>query len=114
VAQTPSEPLGTEQDEDLTAKAMGALDQLVDWVHDKFIRPVLLVGRTIAFSFIIIFAVLVVAVAFGVAVMRFMNVYFFEARPWLSWAVIGIASLVGGLVIWRRRTGVPTKTPNTK
>lgn len=114
MAQDPGAPLRDEQGEDLSKKAMGAIDQLVDTVHDKIIRPVLLVGRTIAFSFIIVFAVIVVAVAFGVAVMRFMDVYFFEARPWLSWAVIGIASLIGGLVIWRKRTAVPQKTPTQR
>jgi hypothetical protein len=89
---------------------MGAIDQLVDTVHDRVIRPILLIGRTIAFSFIIVFAAIVVAVGVGVAFMRLLNVYLFSGHEWASWALIGLASLVGGLVIWRRRQAVPTRS----
>jgi len=109
--QTKDHEPATPTEEDLTDRAMSAIDNLVDTVHDKFIRPVLLIGRTVAFSFILVFAAIVIAVALGVAVMRLLNVYLFSGHEWASWALIGLISLVGGLVIWRKRTAVPQRTP---
>jgi len=106
-SKDPGAPSPTE--EDLAGRAMSAIDQLVDTVHDKFIRPILLIGRTFAFSFILVFAAIVIAVALGVAVMRFLNVYFFSGHEWASWALIGLISLVAGLVIWRKRRAVPQR-----
>ena len=100
----------TPEDRDLAGKAMAGIDQLVDSVHDKFIRPVLLIGRSVAFGFIIVFAVIVIAVALGVAVMRFLNVYLFSGHEWASWALLGLLSLVAGLVVWRKRRAVPTRS----
>lgn len=107
-----SDGTGTDEpaaDRDLAGRAMAAIDQLVDTVHDKFIRPVLLIGRTVAFAFIIVFAAIVIAVGLGVAIMRLLNVYLFSGHEWASWALIGLISLVAGLVIWRKRRAVPTR-----
>jgi hypothetical protein len=103
-----------DQDRDLAGRAMAAIDQLVDTVHDRFIRPVLLIGRTIAFSFIIVFAAIVIAVGLGVALMRLLDVYLFSGHEWASWALLGLVSLAAGLVIWRKRRAVPSRSEGAR
>jgi LPXTG-motif cell wall-anchored protein len=41
--------------------------------------------------------------------MRLLNVYLFSGHEWASWALLGLFSLVGGLVVWRKRRAVPTR-----
>ncbi|HUD70278.1 MAG TPA: hypothetical protein VMQ40_08565 [Acidimicrobiales bacterium] len=93
-------------DKDLAGRAMGAIDLLVDTLHDKVIRPILLIARTVAFAFIIVVCVGVIAVGVCVALLRLLDVYAFAAHQWASWALLGAIFTVGGLVVWRWR-----KTP---
>jgi fatty-acid desaturase len=95
---TPSTP-----ERDLAGRAMGAIDLLVDTLHDKVIRPILLIGRTVAFAFIIVACVGVIAVAICVALLRILDVYAFAAHQWASWALLGSLFTAGGLVVWRWR-----------
>jgi ABC-type Fe3+ transport system permease subunit len=104
-------PAPSEPTRDLAGQAMSWIDQVVDTLHDKVIRPILLVGRSVAFSFIIAFSVIVIAVALAVALLRLLDVYVFPNHQWASWALLGLLSLVAGLVIWRQRSPVPTKSP---
>ena len=71
---------------------------VVDTVHDKVIRPILLVAPLVAFSFIIVFASSSSLVALGVALLRILDVYVFAAHQWASWALLGVISLGRGLV----------------
>jgi hypothetical protein len=89
--------------QDLAGKAMSWIDQVVDTLHDRVIRPILLVGRSIAFSFVIAFSLAVIAVALAVALLRFLDVYVFPNHQWASWALLGLLSTIAGLVIWRYR-----------
>jgi hypothetical protein len=73
------------------------------------LRPILLVGRALAFGFIILLAVLVLLVALGIGIIRLLDVYAFSGHEWLSYAVIGALSLITGLVIWRRRRPIDTR-----
>lgn len=100
----------TDKERDLAGTAMSWIDQVVDTLHDKVIRPILLVGRSIAFSFIIVFSVIVIAVALCVALLRLLDVYLFPDHQWASWALLGVVSLGGGLFVWRYRREVPTKS----
>jgi hypothetical protein len=95
---------------DLAGTAMSWVDDVVDTLHDRVIRPILLVGRSIAFSFIIVFSVIVIAVAICIALLRVLDVYVFPAHQWASWALLGVLSLGLGLFTWRYRRTVPTKS----
>jgi hypothetical protein len=97
------------KDRDLAGTAMSWIDQVVDTLHDNVIRPILLVGRWIAFLFVIVFSVIVIAVALCVALLRLLDVYVFPAHQWASWALLGTISLGLGLFTWRYRRAVPTK-----
>jgi hypothetical protein len=108
VADQGAPPTGDERD--LAGTAMSWIDNVVDTLHDRVIRPILLVGRSVAFSFIIAFSLLVVAVALCVALLRLLDVYAFPEHQWASWALLGLLFTVGGLVIWRNRRPVATKS----
>lgn len=88
---------------DLANRAMVAIDQLVDTVHDKVIRPILLVARAIAASFLIAICVIVLFIALGIGLLRILDVYAFASHQWASWAVLGAISTVVGLFFWRHR-----------
>ena len=107
---TDPERTTTAKDRDLAGTAMSWVDDVVDTLHDRVIRPILLVGRSIAFSFIIVFSVIVIAVAICVALLRILDVYVFPAHQWASWALLGVLSLGLGLFTWRYRRTVPTKS----
>jgi hypothetical protein len=66
----------------------------------------LIAGRTIAFGFVLILMALVVVTALVIGLIRLFNVYLFAGREWLTYGVVGILSLVTGLIIWRRRRPV--------
>jgi len=87
---------------------MARIDDLVDTLHDKVIRPILLAGRWVAFSFILVFCAMVLAVALCVALLRLLDVYVFSAHQWASWALLGCLFLAAGLVTWRSRRPVPS------
>jgi hypothetical protein len=88
---------------DLAGRAMAAIDQLVDVVHDKLLRPVIMVARTVAVSFILAICVIVLLVAMGVGLLRVFDVYLFASHQWASWATLGAASTLIGVFLWRFR-----------
>jgi hypothetical protein len=94
---------------DIVDKALHSFDHVLDIVHDKVLRPILLAGRAIAFGLIIVLAVLVLIVALVVGLFRLFDVYFFSSHQWLSYAVIGALFVVAGLVIWRRRRPITSR-----
>ena len=82
---------------------------MLDLVHDRAIRPILVAGRVIAYAFIILMASIVLLGALVIGFVRLMNVYFFAGHEWLSYLVVGTISLVAGLIIWRRRRPVSVR-----
>lgn len=86
---------------DLASKAMDAIDELVDVLHDKVVRPLLLVARSIAVGFVLAICLFVVSIAAGIALLRVLDVYVFPAHQWASWLLLGAIFLAGGLAIWK-------------
>lgn len=95
-ASDPREP-------DLVDRLLGAFDHALDVVHDKVLRPIIMTARVVAYGFIIVLAALVFVIVLIIGFVRLLNVYAFDGRDWLSYAVVGALSLAAGLVIWRRR-----------
>lgn len=91
------------RDADFVDKVLHSFDHVLDVVHDKVIRPLLVAGRAIAYGFIILLASIVLVGALIVGLVRLLNVYAFAGHEWLSYLIIGTISLVIGLIIWRRR-----------
>lgn len=98
-ADRPREP-------DYVDRALHSFDHVLDVVHDRVLRPILLAGRAIAFGFIILLAALVLVCVLIIGLVRFFDIYFFASRQWLTYAVLGLLFVVVGLVIWRRRRPV--------
>ena len=94
------------RDSDLVDKALHKFDHVLDLVHDKVIRPILLMGRFVAYGFIVFFASVVLFGALVIGLVRLCNIYLFTGHEWLSYLIIGVLSLVTGMIIWRRRRPV--------
>ncbi len=95
-----------EREPDFVDKALHSFDHVLDVVHDRVLRPLLIAGRTVAFGFILILMALVIVSALIIGLVRLFNVYLFAGREWLTYTVVGVISLIAGLVIWRRRRPV--------
>lgn len=103
--------VGDQHQSDFIDQVLGALDHALDVFHDRVLRPILLVGRIAAYSFIILLAALFLIIALIIGLLRLFDVYLFAGHVWISYLLVGAASLVGGLVIWRRRNPVPLRKP---
>ena len=91
------------RESDLVDKALHSFDHVLDLVHDKVLRPLLLAGRAIAFGFIVALASIVLLAALVVGLVRLMNVYLFAGHEWLSYLVLGAIFVSVGLIVWRKR-----------
>lgn len=96
----------THREPDYVDKVLKSFDHVMDLVHDRVLRPLLIAGRTIAFGFILVLMAIVVVSALVIGLIRLLNVYCFAGHEWLTYAVIGLVSLLVGLFIWRRRRPV--------
>jgi hypothetical protein len=90
-------------DGDVVDKLLFQFDHVLDIVHDRVLRPILLAGRALAFGLIILFAGVFLIGALLIGLLRFVDVYCFAGREYLSYLSVGVISLVAGLIIWRKR-----------
>jgi len=95
-ASDPREP-------DLVDRLLAAFDHVLDVVHDKVLRPIIMAARALAYGFVIVLVALVFVAALVIGFIRLLNIYAFHGHEWISYAVVGAVSLIIGLVIWRRR-----------
>jgi hypothetical protein len=92
-----------EHQPDVVDKAFEAFDHVLDVVHDRILRPILVAGRTIAFGFILLLIAAVLLIVLVIGIIRLLNVYIFAGHEWLSCMIVGAALVITGLIIWRRR-----------
>jgi hypothetical protein len=98
---------GPDQHEpDVVDNLFAHFDRVMDAVHDRVVRPILLAGRFIAFGFILFLLALFVAAALIISVVRLSTIYLFDHRVWITYLVIATLSVSAGLVIWRKRRPV--------
>ena len=93
-------------DGDLVDKALFQFDHVLDIVHDRVLRPILLAGRAVAYGLIILLVSFVLVGALLIGLVRFIDIYFFAGREYLSYVSVGAISLIAGLIIWRKRRPV--------
>lgn len=94
------------RDPDLVDRLLSAFDHLLDIVHDKVLRPIIMAARVLAYGFIVVLVALVFVAVLIIGFVRLLNIYAFNGHDWISYAVVGAISLIVGLVIWRRRRPV--------
>jgi hypothetical protein len=87
-------------------KALFQFDHVLDIVHDKVLRPILLAGRAVAYGLIILFVGFVLIGALLIGLIRLIDVYCFAGREYLSYVSVGAISLFAGLIVWRKRRPV--------
>jgi hypothetical protein len=93
-------------DGDFVDKALFQFDHILDIVHDRVLRPILLAGRAIAYGLIILLAAFFLIGALLIGLLRFVDVYCFAGREYLSYVSVGALSLLAGLIVWRKRRPV--------
>lgn len=93
---------------ELPRRAADAVQLVVDTIHDKAVRPAILVSRAVVFGLVVAALAVVLVVVGSVAVLRLFDVYVFGHRVWLSYIVLGGALTLGGLAVWTRRTARPS------
>ena len=93
-------------DGDFVDKALFQFDRVLDIVHDRVLRPIILAGRAVAYGMIILLVTFVLVGALFIGLVRFIDIYFFAGREYLSYVSVGAISLVAGLIIWRKRRPV--------
>jgi hypothetical protein len=81
-------------------------DRIMDTVHNRVLRPIMLVGRFIAYGFILLLLALVLVTALVIAVVRFSTIYFFAHHVWITYLAVSALSIGAGLYIWRKRRPV--------
>lgn len=99
-----------ERGPDFVDKALGSLDHVLDVVHDKVLRPILLAGRTVAFIFVLLLVTLALVIVLVIGIVRLMDVYLFAGRVWITYVLVGVVSLALGFLIWRRRRPAPVRS----
>ena len=93
-------------DGDFVDKALFQFDHVLDIVHDKVLRPILLAGRAVAYGLVILLTAFFLVGALLIGLLRFVDVYCFAGREYLSYVSVGALSLLAGLIVWRKRRPV--------
>ena len=86
------------------SKVADTVDDVVAGVHDKVIRPLMLVARGLVFGLIIAVMALALSVLGAITLVRVLDVYAFGHRVWASDALVGGLLTLIGAVAWSRRT----------
>lgn len=89
---------------DFPRRATDAVQLVVDTIHDKAVRPAVLIARAIVFGLVVTTLASVMMIVASLAVLRLFDVYVFTHRVWLSYVVLGGALTLAGLAAWSRRT----------
>ena len=89
---------------DWPAKAADTIEDVVDAVGDRVVRPIILAARGVVFGIIIGTMALVLSVVLAIGVVRLLDVYAFGGRVWASDALLGALFVMGGAFAWSKRT----------
>lgn len=98
---------GPEQHEpDVVDTLFTYFDRFMDNVHDRVMRPITLIGRFVAYGFILVLLGLVIVSALVIAIVRVSTVYLFAHHVWITYLAVAAISITTGLLIWRKRPPV--------
>ena len=87
---------------DWPAQATDLVVNTVDAVRDRTTGTILTIARVTVFGLLAVVLGLVVAVLALVLLVRFLDAIL-PSSVWLPYLILGLASLVGGLLVFRRR-----------
>jgi hypothetical protein len=85
------------------AKVADTIEDVVEAVHDRVVRPLTLVARGLVFGIIIAVMAIVLSILAAIAVIRLLDVYAFGGRVWASDALLGTLLVLAGAFAWSKR-----------
>jgi hypothetical protein len=85
------------------AQVADTIEGVVTTFRTQVIRPLMLVARGLVFGIIVGTMAIVIGVLLAVSLVRFMTVYFFGGRVWISYLVLGSVFVILGFVAWALR-----------
>jgi hypothetical protein len=85
------------------AKVADTIEDVVEAVHDRLVRPLTLVARGVVFGIIIAVMAIVLSVLAAIAFVRLLDVYAFGGRVWASDALLGTVLVLAGGFAWTKR-----------
>jgi hypothetical protein len=85
------------------AKAADTVELVVNTIHDRAVRPVLVGARAVVFGLLILTLLVVVITTVSVGVVRLFDIYLFPGRVWASYALLGTVFCVAGFFVWAKR-----------
>jgi hypothetical protein len=88
---------------DWPAKVADTIEDVVDAVHDRVVRPLTLVARGLVFGIIVGVMALVLGILAVIAVIRLLDVYAFGGRVWAADALFGVVLVAAGVFAWTKR-----------
>ena len=100
---SPQTVAGSTTSGEWQAKVADTIEGVVTGVHDRAIRPLMLVARGLVFGIIIAAMALVLSVLGAVALVRILDVYAFGGRVWASDALVGGLFAAVGAAAWSLR-----------
>jgi len=99
----PGVPTSPADQAEWPARVADTIEDVVDAVHDRVVRPLTIVARGLVFGIIIGVMALVLSVLAAIAVVRLLDVYAFGGRVWASDALFGAILVAAGAFAWTKR-----------
>jgi len=99
----PAGVTGLGADAEWPARVADGIEDVVAAVHDRVVRPLMIVARGLVFGIIVGTMALVLGVLALVVLVRLLDVYAFGGRVWASDAVLGGLLVVAGAFAWSKR-----------
>ncbi|MGD0254615.1 MAG: hypothetical protein ABSB99_03500 [Acidimicrobiales bacterium] len=99
----PTSPSPSSSSSDWQARAADTVEATVAAVHDRVVRPLIIVARAIVFGIVVASMALVLCVLLSVALVRLLDVYAFGGRAWASEALVGTVLAAVGVAAWSLR-----------
>jgi hypothetical protein len=89
--------------DNLSDRALDAVDTVVAAVNDKAVRPAVVAARGVVFGVIIGVMAITIVVLLSVGFIRITTVYLFDHKVWISYLVLGAIFSGGGFFAYTKR-----------
>jgi hypothetical protein len=90
---------------DFAAEAAARVEDLVEVLRDKSVRPVMRIVQVAIFGLVAVFLLVTLLVLISVGLVRVFDSFVFGNRVWASDALVGGIFTLGGLFLLSRRQG---------
>jgi hypothetical protein len=96
-------PAAAGTDAEWPARVADTIEGLVASVHDRVVRPLMILARGLVFGIIVGTMALVLGILAAIALVRLLDVYAFGGRVWASDTLVGGLLVVAGAFAWTKR-----------